>query len=127
MEISTKYDINQDVFYLEHECALVPCATCEGKKIINVTNGVSCWNIKCPDCKGKGSSSRIVHIEVVSGTIKEIIARRASHKKAFTQYGLHNGKVKKEDVIFTDAEEAEKQCYIMNETIKRDKKATEAV
>lgn len=122
MEINTKYALNQDVYYLKRESALVPCTTCEGKKIINVTNGVHCWNIKCPDCNSKASS--VIHYEVASGTIKEIIARRAIHKKEFTKYGLHNGGVKKEEFLFTDKEDAEKQCSHLNDQIERNKKKT---
>lgn len=126
MEISTKYNINQDVFYVERERVAETCSTCKGKKIINVTNGVHCWNIMCPDCNGQGKAYSVIHHRVAGGTIKEIIARRANHKKAFTKYELNNGGgVKKEEYLFADKEEAEKQCSYLNDQIERNKKKTQ--
>ena len=33
MEISTKYNINQDVFYVERERVAETCSTCKGKRL----------------------------------------------------------------------------------------------
>ena len=35
MEIKTRFDIGQNIFYLEREYVSETCSTCEGKKIIN--------------------------------------------------------------------------------------------
>ena len=123
MEIKTKFDIGQNIFYLERERVSETCSTCKGKKIINVTNGVYCWNIMCPDCYGKGKTPAVIHYGVAGGNaIKEVIARRGKQEKAYTRYLLDNGKQMEEVALFADVEEAERQCYIMNETIKHDKK-----
>lgn len=125
MEISTQYEINQDIFYLERECALKTCSTCQGKRRINVTNGIKNWNIKCPDCHGKGKTPTVISYGVAGDTIKEVIVRRGDQKKAYTKYLLYSGIEKNEAALFTDVGEAERQCYIMNETIERDRRKTQ--
>ena len=122
MEIKTKFDIGQDIFYLERERVIEICTTCKGEGIINVTNGIKNWNIKCPDCYGKGKSPAVIHYGVAGNAIKEVIARRGKQEKAYTRYLLDNGKQMEEVALFADVEEAERQCYIMNETIKRDRR-----
>lgn len=122
MEISTKFEIDQDIFYLERERVIESCFTCKGEGKINVTNGIKNWNIKCPDCRGKGKAPAIIRYGVVGRTIKEVIVRRGKQEKAYTNYILDNGKEKGEAALFANAEEAERQCYIMNETIKRDRR-----
>lgn len=42
--------------------------------------------------------------------------------KEYTKYLLYSGVEKNEAALFTDVGEAEKQCYIMYETIKRDRR-----
>lgn len=66
---------------MEREKFIETCSTCKGNKIINVTNCVHCWDIMCPDCNGQGKTYSVIHRRVAGGTIKEIIARRAGHKK----------------------------------------------
>ena len=125
MEIKTKYEIDQDIFYLERERVLEMCPTCQGKRKINVTNGIHNWNIKCPDCRGKGKAPAVISYGVAGDTIKEVIVRRGEQKKAYTKYLLYSGIEKNETALFTDVGEAERQCYIMNETIKRDRRGLE--
>ena len=124
MEFSTKYALNQDVYYLKRESALVPCTTCEGKKIINVTNGVHCWNIKCPDCRGKGKIHNVIHYGVASGKIKQAIAKR-NETFSYTKYMLHSGITKSEKALFPNIEEAEDKCSYLNDQIERNKKKTQ--
>lgn len=122
MEISTKYNINQDVFYIERERVAETCSTCKGKKIINVTNGVHCWNIKCPDCRGEGKIHNVIHYGVAAGNIiKEVIARR-SETFSYTKYLLDSGITKSEKALFPSVEEAEEQCDYLNDQIERNKK-----
>lgn len=124
MEISTKYEINHDVFYLERERVLETCSTCQGKRIINVTNGIQCWNIKCPDCRGKGKASSVIHYGVAGGTIKEVITRQ-NETFSYTKYVLYSGITKSEKALFSDVEEAEKKCSYLNEQIEHNKKKTQ--
>lgn len=121
MEISTKYNINQDVFYVERERVAETCSTCKGKKIINVTNGVHCWNIKCPDCRGKGKIHNVLHYGVVDGTIKEVIAKQ-SETFSYTKYMLHSGITKSEKALFPNVKEAEKKCNYLNDRLNETKR-----
>lgn len=124
MEISTKYEINQDVFYLERERVLETCSTCQGKRKINVTNGVQNWNIKCPDCRGKGKAPNVIHYEVAGGTIKEVIVKQ-TETFSYTKYMLYSGITKSEKGLFLNVEEAEKKCAILNEQIECNKGKTQ--
>ena len=124
MEIKTKFDIGQDIFYLEREYVSEKCSTCEGKKIINVTNGIHCWNIKCPDCRGKGQIHNVIHYGVAGDTIKEVIAKR-NETFSYTKYLLYNGMTKSEKALFPSVEEAENQCAYLNDQIERNKKKTQ--
>ena len=121
MEINTKYAINQDIFYVERERVIETCSTCKGKRKINVTNGEKNWNIKCPDCHGKGKAPNVINYGVAGDTIKEVIAKR-SETFSYTKYVLYSGITKSEKALFSDVEEAEKQCSILNEQIKRNRK-----
>ena len=94
MEIKTKFEIGQDIFYLERERVIESCSTCKGEGKINVTNGIKNWNIKCPDCYGKGKAPAVISYRVASNTIKEVIARRGKWEKEYTKYLLDNGKQK---------------------------------
>lgn len=124
MNISTKYEINQEVFYLEHEHVLETCPTCQGKRKINVTNGMQNWNIKCPDCRGKGKAPNVIHYGVAGGTIKEVIAKQ-TESFSYTKYVLYSGMTKSEKALFSDFEEAEKKCALLNEQIKRNRGKTQ--
>lgn len=124
MEIKTKYDIDQAVFYVERENVIETCSTCEGKRIINVTNGVHCWNIKCPDCRGKGKIHNVLYYGVADGIIKEVIAKQ-SETFSYTKYMLHSGITKSEKALFSNVEEAEKKCSYLNDQIERNKKKTQ--
>ena len=124
MEIKTKFEIGQNIFYLEREYVSETCSTCEGKKIINVTNGVHCWNIKCPDCRGKGKIHNVLYYGVAGGNIiKEVIARR-SETFSYTKYLLYSGITKSEKALFPNVEEAEEQCDYLNDQIERNKRKT---
>ena len=125
MGISTKYNINQDVFYVERERVAETCSTCNGKGKINVTNGIKNWNIKCPDCRGKGQIHNVIHYGVAAGNIiKEVIARR-SETFSYTKYLLYSGITKSETALFPSVEEAEEQCSYLNDQIERNKKKTQ--
>ena len=121
MEISTKYNIDQAVFYLERENVTETCSTCKGKKKINVTNGVHNWNIQCPSCHGKGKIFNLIHYVVAVDTIKEVIVRHGE-EYTYTKYVLNNGITKSENALFPDIEEAEKKCFILNGHIKYGRK-----
>ena len=125
MEISTKYNIYQAVFYLERENVTETCSTCKGKKKINVTNGVHNWNIMCPSCHGKGKIFNLIHYVVVSGNIiKEVITRR-NETFSYTKYLLDSGITKSEKALFPSVEEAENKCAYLNDQIERNKKKTQ--
>lgn len=124
MNISTKYEINQDVFYLERERVLETCTTCQGKRIINVTNGIQNWNIKCPDCGGKGKVPNVIHYVIADGTIKEVIAKQ-TETFSYTKYVLYSGITKSEKALFSDIEDAEKKCTLLNEQIERNRRKTQ--
>lgn len=124
MEISTKYNINQDVFYVERERVAETCSTCKGKKIINVTNGIQNWNIKCPDCRGEGKIHNVIHYGVASGKIKQVIAKR-NETFSYTKYLLYSGITKSETALFPNIEEAENKCSYLNDQIERNKKKTQ--
>ena len=64
----------------------------------------------------------VVGYGVAGGKIKEVIMRRGKKRHAYTKYVLHDGRVKSEAALFADVEEAEKQCSILNEQIKRNRK-----
>lgn len=116
MEISTLYDIGQDIFYLKRDRIPKMCSTCQGERRVNVTsNTQNYWNIECPDCIGKGKIFN-KHYGVAGDTIKEVIARRG--KYATTRYVLRSGMTKSERVLFSDIEEAEKECSVLNEQSK---------
>ena len=85
---------------------------------------VNCWNIKCPDCRGKGKISNILHYGIADGTIKEVIARR-SETFSYTKYLLDSGITKSEKALFPSVEEAEDQCSYLNDQIGRNKKKTQ--
>ena len=121
MKISTKYAINQENFYLERERISETCTTCKGKKIINVTNGIRNWNIKCPDCHGKGKISNILHYGIAGGTIKEVIAKRGE-EYSYTKYVLHSGITKSEKALFSNIADAEEKCSVLNEQIERNRR-----
>ena len=87
-----------------------------------MTNGEANWNIKCPECHGKGKTLIVVGYGVAGGTIKEVITRRGNKRHAYTKYVLHDGRVKSEAALFENVEEAEKQCFILNETIRHDRR-----
>lgn len=97
------------------------CFTCKGKQKINVTNGESNWNIKCPDCHGKGKVSNIIRYGVANDAIKEVIARHGK-EFSYTKYVLDSGIAKSEKALFPSVEEAEEQCSYLNEQIKRGRK-----
>ena len=124
MEISTKYNINQDVFYVERERVAETCSTCKGKKKINVTNGIQNWNVKCPDCRGKGQIHNVIHYGVASGKIKQVIAKR-NETFSYTKYVLDSGITKSETALFPGVEEAEDQCSYLNDQIECNKKKTQ--
>lgn len=112
MEIQTKYNLGDTVYYLERKYVKEQCATCKGVKKINVTNGMNNWNIKCPDCHGKGKQSQVMRYVVASGIIKEVIAKRGNH--AFTKYYLENGIHKQEIALFAELKDAEEKCCVLN-------------
>ena len=124
MEISTKYNINQDVFYVERERVIETCTTCKGKKKINVTNGIQNWNIECPDCRGEGKIHNMIHYSVSGDTIKEAIAKR-NEIFSYTKYVLDSGITKSKKALFHNVEEAENQCAYLNDQIERNKKKTQ--
>lgn len=124
MEIYTKYEINQDVFYLERERVLKTCSTCQGKRKISVTYGIQNWNIKCPDCRGKGKAPNVIRYGVVGGTIKEVSVKQRE-TFSHTKYMLYSGISKSEKALFSDFEEAEKKCDFLNEQIKCNKGKTQ--
>ena len=124
MEIKTKYDIDQAVFYVERENVIETYSTCEGKRIINVTNGVHCWNIKCPDCHGKGKISNAIHYGIVSGNVRQVTVKR-NETFSYTKYLLYSGITKSEKALLSNVEEAEKKCAYLNDQIERNKKKTQ--
>lgn len=115
MKIRTKFDIGSTVYYLERRYVEEQCATCKGKKKINVTNGMNNWNIKCPDCNGKGKQSQVIRYVVTSGIIKEVIAKRGNY--ALTKYHLENGIHKQETALFAELKDAEEKCCALNANI----------
>lgn len=123
MEISTKYNINQDVFYVERERVIETCSTCKGKKKINVTNGIQNWNIKCPDCRSEGKIHNVIHYGVSGDTIKEALAKR-NEIFSYTKYVLDSGIKKSEKALLPNIEEAENQCDYLNDWVERNKKKT---
>lgn len=124
MKISTKYEINQDIFYLERERVLETCSTCQGKRKINVTNGVKNWNIKCPSCHGKGKAPNVIRYGIANDTIKEVIAKQ-TETFSYIKYVLYSGITKSEKALFSDVEEAEKKCNILNEQIEHNQEKTQ--
>ena len=115
MEIQTKYNLGDTVYYLERRYVKEQCAICKGVKKINVTNGMNNWNIKCPDCSGKGKQSQIIRYVVTSGIIKEVIAKRGNY--ALTKYHLENGIHKQETALFAELKDAEEKCCVLNANI----------
>lgn len=117
MEITTKFNIDETVFYLQRESISEQCLSCNGKKIINVTNGVENWNIKCPTCNGKGKKHNIIRYSITNGIVKGVIAKCDAHPSI--KYILDNGFHKQETALFSNMEEAEKKCFFLNEQIKQ--------
>lgn len=123
MEIATKYNMEDTVYYLDRKKVSEQCPACEGNGRVNVTTGAFRWNIKCPNCKGKGKLSEILHYDVVSGAIKGVIAKRG--EQTATKYVLKNGMHKQETALFSTTEEAEQRCKELNEQIDQNRKDAE--
>lgn len=112
MNIKTKYSLGDTIYYLERRYIKEQCTTCKGVKKINVTDGMHNWNIKCPDCKGKGKQSQVIRYVVTSGVIKGIVAKRGNHSS--TKYYLENGISKQETALFVSCDEAITACGDLN-------------
>ena len=117
MEIKTKYNIGDMIYYLERKRIAEQCPTCEGAGRINVTKGVLGWNIKCPDCNGKKKLHQVIHYDVVSGIIRGITTK--SVNQSTIKYILKNGMHKNESALFVTMEEAEAHCRELNEQIEQ--------
>lgn len=120
MEIITKYNMDDTVYYLERKRVSEQCPICEGTGRINVTKGILRWNIKCPDCNGRKRVYDVVRYEVVSGIVKGCFVKH-SEQNTSTKYILKNGMHKKENVLFPTMEEAEQKCKEMNMQLEQKK------
>lgn len=118
MEITTKYNIGDKVYFLVRKRVSHKCSTCEGIGRINVTKGILGWNIECPDCKGKKSFSQTIRYEVASGIISGVSAERRENFSN-TRYMLEKGMHKKETDLFSILEDAEQRCKVKNEQMDR--------
>ena len=121
MEITTKYNMDDTVYYLERKRISEQCPACEGSKRVNVTTGTFRWNIKCPNCNGKGKLSEVIRYDVVSDIVKGVIIKRG--KQTSTKYILKNGIHKQEMALFTTMEDAKQKCKELNEQLEQSKKS----
>ncbi|MBR6640856.1 MAG: hypothetical protein IKL08_01490 [Clostridia bacterium] len=119
MEITTKYNMDDTVHYLERKRISEQCPACEGSKRVNVTTGTFRWNIKCPNCNGKGKLSEVIRYDVVSDIVKGVIIKCG--KQTSTKYILKNGIHKREMALFVTMEDAKQKCKELNEQLKQSK------
>lgn len=117
MEILTKHNIDDTVYYLERKRISEQCPACNGWGRMNVTNGVHSWNIKCPDCNGKKKIFQTIRYEVVSGIVEGVIVKRG--ERYSTKYVLKSGMHKQETALYSTIEEAKVRCKELNEQIKK--------
>lgn len=120
MEIQTKFDIGNTVYYLERKNVSKQCPTCKGVGRIDVTKGSLSWNIKCPDCNGKRKTYDVLRYVVASEIIKGVVAKRGN--QTATKYVLNNDMRKNEAALFSTLEEAKQRRDELNEELAQNKK-----
>jgi hypothetical protein len=115
MDISTKYDFGQEVWFVDEKFELDLCPACEGHKMVTL-NGVE---YVCPSCYGQGKVPNEFTYHPFSGSVRRVQCDE-NKNISYTLACSHRGTMGcTEDELFPTEAEAQAEADRMNKERKQ--------